>query len=267
MDFRPLPISQLPLAPFAQERTSPEDIIHPAGTTAPEPSPRMPGMTVAGEDQARRLHSFPNRGRRPSPHHSRTQTAPAVTRATSSSAEEIAARLVVTTTVSPLPGATHSTPSAAATDRTAAHPLDGFEDAYTRAPFSARSQWTPPPKFEPVNPEAFDVHDHPLAIRVPLDIFHFFPITVTLAAIFASLSGLLAGKIVNHLLGGNTTPALFVGIYLSLFLLNLVSHYFSAKGQLFFTCRPRFLRLLVANAFLLSPHFIAYSILISAAGK
>jgi hypothetical protein len=49
--------------------------------------------------------------------------------------------------------------------------------------------------------------------------------------------------------------------YLGLFLLNLYTHYFAARGQLFFVNKTRFLRLLAANALLFLPHFIAYSLL------
>ena len=100
-----------------------------------------------------------------------------------------------------------------------------------------------------------------------MDVFRFFPIIITLSAIFASLSGLLAGLIANHIFGGDTTPAIFVGVYLTLFLLNLLTHYHSSKGQLFFHCQHRFLRLLIANALLLSPHFIAYTLLLGLVEK
>ena len=85
--------------------------------------------------------------------------------------------------------------------------------------------------------------------------------SISAAAVLAGLSGLLAGKIVTHTFGGTTTPALFVAGYLALFLLCLLTHYFSSKGQLFFTCSHRFLRLLAVNALITSPHFIAYTIL------
>lgn len=117
------------------------------------------------------------------------------------------------------------------------------------------------PEFVPVRPEAFAAHQHPLAIRTPLDVVRFFPITLSLAATLAGLSGMLAGGIANHLLGGIASPAIFMAGYLGLFVLNLWTHYFAAKGQLFFVNKARFLRLLAANALLLLPHFIAYSLL------
>ncbi|RYD36659.1 MAG: hypothetical protein EOP87_05035 [Verrucomicrobiaceae bacterium] len=123
------------------------------------------------------------------------------------------------------------------------------------------------PRLIPVQPEAFAYHRHPLAIRTPLDVFRFFPMTLSAAAFLAGLSGLLAGKIATHTFGGHTTPLLFVGGYLALFLLNLLTHYFSSKGQLFFASSHRFLRLLAMNALIFAPHFIAYTILLGITGK
>jgi hypothetical protein len=123
------------------------------------------------------------------------------------------------------------------------------------------------PAFIPIRPEAFAAHSHPLAIRRPLDVFRFFPLTVGTAATLAGLSGMLAGGIANRTLGGDIPPAWFMAGYLALFLLNLLTHYFPAKGQLFFVNRRRFLRLLAANAFLLLPHFIAYSVLLGMGAK
>ena len=54
---------------------------------------------------------------------------------------------------------------------------------------------------------------------------------------------------------------IFMAGYLLLFLLNFLTHSFAAKGQLFFLNKRRFLRLFAANALILLPHFIAYSIL------
>jgi hypothetical protein len=123
------------------------------------------------------------------------------------------------------------------------------------------------PDFIPIQPEAFASHSHPLAVRTPLDVFRFFPLTVGTAATLAGFSGLLAGFIANRALGGNVPPVWFMAGYLALFLLNLLSHYFSARGQLFFVNRHRFLRLLAANALLLLPHFIAYSVLLGISTK
>ena len=123
------------------------------------------------------------------------------------------------------------------------------------------------PAFIPIQPEAFAAHSHPLAIRTPLDLFRFFPFTVGTAATLAGLSGMLAGLIANRTLGGDIPPAWFMAGYLALFLLNLLTHYFPAKGQLFFVNRRRFLRLLAANTLLLFPHFITYSVLLGMGAK
>jgi len=52
-----------------------------------------------------------------------------------------------------------------------------------------------------------------------------------------------------------------------LFLLNFLTHCFAAKGTLFFQNKSRFLGLLAANALILLPHFIVYSILVGIAAK
>jgi hypothetical protein len=123
------------------------------------------------------------------------------------------------------------------------------------------------PELVPIRPDAFAAHRHPLAIRTPLDVVRFYPVVVSASAALAGISGLLAGGIANRLLGGVASPALFMAGYLALFLLNLWSHYLSAKGQLFFVNKRRFLGLFAANALLLLPHFITHSVLIGIAEK
>ena len=138
--------------------------------------------------------------------------------------------------------------------------LDGF----TATPgdlFPARRYRKAIPDFVPIRPDDFATHHHPLTIRTPLDVVRFFPFATSAAATFAGLSGLLAGGIANRVLGGDTPPTWFMAGYLALFLLNFLTHCFTARGQLFFHHKRRFLLLLAANALILLPHFIAYSIL------
>ena len=133
--------------------------------------------------------------------------------------------------------------------------------------FPARRYRKAIPDFVPIRPDEFASHHHPLTIRTPRDVVRFFPFATSAAATLAGLSGLLAGCIANRLLGGDIPPAYFMAGYLALFLLNFLTHCFAAKGKLFFHNRRRFLGLLAANALLLLPHFIAYSILIGMAAK
>ena len=141
------------------------------------------------------------------------------------------------------------------------------KDLPDRSLFPARRPGKEIPGFVPIQPEAFASHRHPLAIRTPLDLFRYFPLTVGTSAVLAAISGLLAGGIANRVLGGDIPPIWFTAGYLALFLLNLLNHYFSARGQLFFANRRRFLRLLVVNTVIILPHFIVYSVLLGMAAK
>jgi hypothetical protein len=157
--------------------------------------------------------------------------------------------------------ATASAKAAAATiapTTTAANPGDLFP---------ARRYRKAIPDFVPIRPDEFASHHHPLTIRTARDVVRFFPFATSAAATFAGLSGLLAGGIANRVLGGDVPPAYFMAGYLVLFLLNFLTHCFAAKGTLFFQNKRRFLGLLAANALILLPHFIAYSILVGIAAK
>jgi hypothetical protein len=153
-------------------------------------------------------------------------------------------------------GTQHRPRPQAATHETT--PRDDHRREGGRSFFPARRYRKEIPDLVPIRPEAFAAHHHPLAIRMPWDVVRFFPLTISMAAACAAISGLFAGGLANRLLGGNESPLLFMAGYLALFALNLWTHYFSARGQLFFVNKRRFLRLLLANAVVLAPHFIGY---------
>jgi hypothetical protein len=140
-------------------------------------------------------------------------------------------------------------------------------DQLDRSLFPARRSRKEIPDFVPIRPEAFASHRHPLAIRTPLDVLRFFPLTVGTSAVLAAVSGLLGGGIANRVLGGDIPLVWFTTGYLALFLLNLLTHYFAAKGQLFFASRHRFLWLLAVNILIILPHFIVYSVLLGMGAK
>jgi hypothetical protein len=241
MQSRPLPIPGLPLAPPTHGLTVLEDVIHATSSHAPKPIAPLPTwatVALVADNTGKQSRLYPHGEPQTSQHRPRPQAAAA-----------------------PIAAATRIAPAAAV----AVAPDAMDDDEFPLIPVRRHQKSTP--RFEPIRPEAFAYHRHPLAIRTPLDVFRFFPMAVSAAAALAAISGLLAGKIANHVFGGATTPLFFVAGYLAVFLLSLLIHYFSSKGQLFFTCRDRFLRLLAVNALLLSPHFIAYTILMGLAEK
>jgi len=238
MQSRPLPIPGLPLAPPTHGLTVLEDVIHATSSHAQQPIAPLPTWASAAPvvvNAARQSRWYPHEELQPPHHRPGPEPAPAV-------------------------AATRIAPAAAANAD-----ADAMDDEFSPIPVRRHQKSTP--RLEPIRPEAFAYHRHPLAIRTPLDVFRFFPMTVSAAAAFAGISGLLAGKIANHVFGGATTPVFFVAGYLALFLLSVLLHYFSSKGQLYFTCNHRFLRLLSVNALILAPHFIAHTILMGLAEK
>jgi hypothetical protein len=241
MQSRPLPIPGLPLAPPTHGLTVLEDVIHATSSHAPKPIAPLPTwatVALVADNTAQRSRRYPQGEQQTSQHRPRPHAAAV-----------------------PVVAATRIAPAAAVAD--AADPM--MDDEFPLIPLRRHQKSTP--RFEPIRPEAFAYHRHPMAIRTPLDVFRFFPMAVSAAAALAGISGLFAGKIANHVFGGATTPVFFVAGYLAVFLLSLLLHYFSSKGQLFFTCSHRFLRLLAVNALILSPHFIAYTILMGLAEK
>jgi hypothetical protein len=270
MHVRPLPIPGLPIAPSADGLTAgytthatsshPQKPIppHPALAESP-PASHPPAAALAilpvtiSEEKANRPRTFAKR-ERPSYPQSRSLAAAAIFRDTTSVGPDSPDRTTIL----------HAeTSTARNTDRitSTSHTSDQWDDLDSLYP--TRNHPTSPPRFQPAQTEAFDFHDHPLAIREPRDVFRFFPLTITASAVLASMSGLFTGQIAKHVFGIATEPAIFVGAYLTLFLLHLLTHYFSSKGQLFFNCRARFLRLFIVSALLFLPHFIAYTILVS----
>jgi hypothetical protein len=230
---RPLPIRGLPLAPT------------------------VPGLTVM-EDVRNATSSYPRKPIAPIP-----LSQPAASIA-------VAAKAVEPRTGKRQRWHGHGTnlpPQHRPRPRVTAAPAPAEIENVDRSLYPARRYRKEIPGFIPIQPQAFAPHSHPLAVRTPLDVFRFFPLTVGTAATLAGCSGLLAGFIANRALGGNLPPVWFMVGYLALFLLSLLSHYFSAKGQLFFANRRRFLRLLAANALLLLPHFIVYSVLLGISTK
>lgn len=277
---RPLPIRGLPLAPPVQGLTVMEDIVH---ATSSHPRRQIAPIPLSqSSSSAAVIVAAPTTAR----------TAARTTAATAPKAAAATATAEPTTAKHPRwhphgeyqppqnrPRAQAAlvTPPAAASPKAAttiaasatANP-NATANAATANPgdfFPARRYRKSIPDFVPIRPEAFASHLHPLTIRTPLDVVRFFPFATTAAATFAGLSGLLAGGIANRALGGDTPPAWFMAGYLVLFLINFLTHCFTAKGQLFFVNRSRFLRLLAANALILLPHFIAYSILTGMAVK
>lgn len=228
----PLPIRGLPLAPTVPGLTVMEDVrhatsSHPRRPIAPIPLSQPATVCIASAAPA----VEPRTGKRPRWHGHGNSLPPE-----------------------------HHPRSRATT--TAADP-----DQLDRSLFPARRSRKESPGFVPIRPEAFASHRHPLAIRTPLDIFRFFPLTVGTSAVLAAISGLLGGGIANRVLGGDIPPVWFTASYLALFLLNLLTHYFAAKGQLFFASRRRFLGLLAVNTLVFLPHFIVYSVLLGMGAK
>lgn len=225
MQRQPLPIPGLPLAPPVPGLTVLEDVRHATSSHPRRPITPIPvwQQTAAVEEPTRRSRWERHGEYQGAQHRPRPH---AVT-----------------------PTATH--------DST---PRDDHRRDSGRSFFPARRYRKEIPDLVPIRPEAFAAHHHPLGIRMPWDVVRFFPLTIGVAATCAALSGLFAGGLANRLSGGNESPLLFMAGYLALFALNLWTHYFSAKGQLFFVNKRRFLRLLVANAVVLVPHFIGYSL-------
>lgn len=135
----------------------------------------------------------------------------------------------------------------------------------TRLGIEARSRKGRTLRFQPLNPEIFECNNHPLAIRRPIDVLRFFPITITAGAVFAAASGFLAGKIVQDIQGDPRMPALFVIGYLAVYTLCLLTHYFAAKGKLFFSSSWRYTRVAALNALLLIPHYLLHTFLVGIA--
>ncbi|MEK7951611.1 hypothetical protein [Luteolibacter soli] len=260
MHCRPLPIPGLPLAPSADGLTVLDDVLHatsshPRRPIAPlplwlQPAPVIPAapanLTPApapADPVATKQRRWYPHGEQPRPQQQQQQPG------TSRHLRNHRPRFRVPATVTSI--------SISQADELAADLDDEL------ALFRSRHHIEETPRLtSDQQPDAPAARRHSLSIHSPLDAIRLFPMPVSAAALLAAVCGLLSGRIANLLIGPGFAPPLwFAAGYLLLFALHLLTHCFLARSEHFFASQQRFLRLLAANALILLPHFIAWSIL------
>lgn len=116
------------------------------------------------------------------------------------------------------------------------------------------------PRFVPLQPEIYAGSRDPWSIHSLADLFRLYLPEVSIATGGVAFSGIMAGQIVHHFVP--LIEVLWVlAAYLGLFLMNLASLYFGAKGKPSLQVKGSFRNQLIASILLCIPHLVAAAIL------
>jgi len=120
------------------------------------------------------------------------------------------------------------------------------------------------PRFVPLQPEIYTAGRDPWSIHSLEDLLRLYLPELSISAAAVAFSGIMAGQIAHHFI-----PAIEVlwvlAAYVGLFLMNLASLYFEAKGKPSIQVKGGFRSLLIACILLCIPHLVASAILKAAA--
>lgn len=144
-------------------------------------------------------------------------------------------------------------------DRPGGHdPDDPFEDGMSFP--SAKEYSRQLPKFVARADQDYREGKNPWAVRSIADLVRNYLIELSLSLMFVSISGVLAGKLVDRYFGGWSVQ-LVLGGYLNLFFLHVLSTYLWVKGMPSDVIGSRFQRMLLGCFLLTLPHVVAFVLL------
>ena len=116
------------------------------------------------------------------------------------------------------------------------------------------------PQFVPLQPEVFLTGRDPWSVRSVPDLLRYYLPELSISAGLVTGCGFAAGRIAHHFLDMIEVPWI-VAVYLALYLLNLASLYFGAKGRSSLEAKESFRAMLLWCFLLCIPHIVAFAIL------
>ncbi|QJE97212.1 hypothetical protein [Luteolibacter luteus] len=140
---------------------------------------------------------------------------------------------------------------------------DPFDDSFmadSRPQLDHGPRFNHLPRFVPLQQDVYGTTRDPWAIHSIVDMFRLYLPEVSISTGAVAFSGLMAGQITHHFIH-SIEASWVLAAYIVLFLMNLASLYFGARGKPALQVKGGFRNLLITTILLCIPHFVASAIL------